>query len=106
MAVLSRSYAYSKMGKEDPEEEKHRRAQFLIYKALEQADFRRRRSCMSVRISKLKIKIGKRLKRLRKGVLLTVSATRSDFYRQLLFQLKRLLRGGKPMARLSPTFIR
>ncbi|MED6143897.1 hypothetical protein PIB30_009970 [Stylosanthes scabra] len=64
-------HGYSKMEKEDPEEMIHRRAQFLIYKVLQQAD-----SCSSsssssrrIRICKLKVKIGNRLRRLRKRII-------------------------------------
>ncbi|KAF7150580.1 hypothetical protein RHSIM_Rhsim02G0108200 [Rhododendron simsii] len=97
MALLSkRSYAYSKMEREDPEEAKHRLAQFLIYKALEKADPRTRQSCFRVRVSKLKIKMGRRLKRLRKTMLLTMSAAkRGLIYEQVSSRFKRLVRGGQ-----------
>ncbi|XP_058202775.1 uncharacterized protein LOC131317226 [Rhododendron vialii] len=98
MALLSRrSYAYSKMEREDPEEAKHRLAQFLIYKALEKADPRTRQSCFRVRVSKLKIKMGRRLKRLRKTMLLTMSAAKRGLYKQVSSRFKRLVRGGQTM---------
>ncbi|KAH6792795.1 hypothetical protein C2S52_003272 [Perilla frutescens var. hirtella] len=64
MGVVNRAYAYSKMDNEDGEEMKHRRAQFLIYKAMQKADdVRRRPSWLRVKMFKLKIKIGKRFKK-------------------------------------------
>ncbi|KAK9267938.1 hypothetical protein L1049_010375 [Liquidambar formosana] len=72
----------------DPDEKIHRRAQFLIYKALEQVDSRRRPSYMRVRISKLKVKIGRRLKKLRKSVLYNISIAKVRVYRQVISQLK------------------
>ncbi|KAK2974812.1 hypothetical protein RJ640_005596 [Escallonia rubra] len=78
MTLLSRPYAYSKLEIEDPEEFKHRRAQFLIYKVLLQADSRRRPSWLRVRICKLKVKIGKRMKKLRTTVFLAMSAAKGQ----------------------------
>uniref|UniRef100_A0A5B7CAF7 Uncharacterized protein n=1 Tax=Davidia involucrata TaxID=16924 RepID=A0A5B7CAF7_DAVIN len=107
MTLFARPHAYSKMETEDPEETKHRRAQFLIYKVLEQADSRRRPYCLRVRIRKLKIKIGKRLKRLRKSMLYTISSAKVGVYKQVTGQLKtwkRLLRGGEAMVSLPPAF--
>ncbi|KAI3745373.1 hypothetical protein L1987_58484 [Smallanthus sonchifolius] len=67
------SYAYSKMEMEDPEEMKSRKAQFLIHKSLEKADgsFRKSRkpSWLKVRIFKLKIKFGKKMKKLKKSLM-------------------------------------
>ncbi|XP_057757835.1 uncharacterized protein LOC130976893 [Arachis stenosperma] len=63
-------HGYSKMEKEDSEEMIHRRAQFLIYKVLQQADSSYSSSCSRrIRICKLKVKIGNRLRRLRKRIL-------------------------------------
>ncbi|PSR98423.1 Rhodanese-like domain-containing protein [Actinidia chinensis var. chinensis] len=105
MTLLSGPYAYSKMAKEDPEEVKHRKAQFLIYKVLEKADSQTRPSCLGVRVSTLRIKVGKRLKRLRKSMLLIMFAAKNGFYKQMVSQLKawkRLLRGGQAMVSLPP----
>ncbi|KVH96851.1 hypothetical protein Ccrd_001055 [Cynara cardunculus var. scolymus] len=56
------------MEMEDPEEVKHRKAQFLIYKSLEKADQRSPRpSWLRVRMFKLKIKFGKKMKKLKKS---------------------------------------
>lgn len=70
---MRRNGSYSKLKKEDPDETRHRRAQFLIYKVMEEADVvvRRRSSkgcLLRVKLCRLKVKIGKRLKRFRKCV--------------------------------------
>ncbi|KAG6754558.1 hypothetical protein POTOM_040347 [Populus tomentosa] len=97
------SYGYSKLDKEDPEELMHRRAQFLIYKALQQADSSRRRpSSWRIRLRRLKIKIGKKLKKLRKGMLLSISAARVRVYRKVTRHWKRLFGNGEAIARLPP----
>ncbi|PIA50642.1 hypothetical protein AQUCO_01200093v1 [Aquilegia coerulea] len=108
MSSVKRSYGYSKMDKEDPEERNHRRAQFLIYKVMQQADSpQRRQSSLRVRICRLKIKIGKRFKRMKKTLLFSVSAARVGVYKQVMSQLmnwKRLLRSKEAMASLPPMF--
>lgn len=89
MAVLNRGYGYSKIDNEDPEEVKHRKAQFLIYKAMQKADGRKRASWLRVKMFKLKIKIGKRLKKLRKGFSSTlVFSAKPLFCKQIAFLLK------------------
>ncbi|KAL3522015.1 hypothetical protein ACH5RR_014849 [Cinchona calisaya] len=100
------------MEMEDPEEIKHRRAQFLIYKALQQADISPRRSrpsWLKVKTNKLKIRIGKRLKRLRKTMLSTISAAEVGFHKQFISQLKALKRlfhsqEAPSIASLQPMF--
>lgn len=107
MALSNRPFAYSKMDREDPEEVIHRRAQFLIYQTMKQADFQRRPSFLRVRISKIKVKIGNRLKRLRKRMLSCISAARISIYRRILRQLRELkcLFGrGEVIAQLPPLF--
>lgn len=85
-------FGYSKIDKEDPDEEKHRRAQFLIYKAMQQADFPRRRpSWFKVRATKLKIRIGRRLRRLRKRMLSIISNAEVGLHKQLMKACKRLM---------------
>ena len=87
--IMRRPFGYSKVDKEDPDEKIHRRAQFLIYKALEQADESKRRPWyLRIRIRKLKVKIGKRLTRLRKTMLLSLSAARVCVGKQVSCQLK------------------
>ncbi|KAL8103962.1 hypothetical protein AgCh_028253 [Apium graveolens] len=67
---MTRSYGYSKMEMEDPEELQHRRARFLIHKVLQQAATKTRKpSYLRVRIRRLKIKIGKTMKNLNKRIL-------------------------------------
>lgn len=64
---LFRSYSYTRLEKEDPGERQHRRAQFLIYKVLKLAECRRRQSLPRMVISRFKIKVGPRLKKLRRS---------------------------------------
>lgn len=88
------TYAYEKMEAEDPEERRHRRAQFLIYKVLESADAEARRSSrpslLGLRFCKLRVKIGKKLKRSRKKMFLLISTARVAIYRRIKKQLKKL----------------
>ncbi|KAK8524337.1 hypothetical protein V6N13_015363 [Hibiscus sabdariffa] len=88
MGVLKRSYGYSKVDKEDPDEIIHRRAQFLIYKALEQADSRRKPSFVRIRLCRLKLKMGRKLKKLRKAAMASVCGLRIWVYKLVLNQLK------------------
>ncbi|XWS19424.1 hypothetical protein CRYUN_Cryun31cG0014700 [Craigia yunnanensis] len=88
MAILRRSYGYSKVDKEDPEEIIHRQARFLIYKVMEQADTRRKPSFLRIRLCRLKVKIGRRLKKLRKSALVSISAARIGVYKQVIDLLK------------------
>ncbi|CAN4083800.1 unnamed protein product [Withania somnifera] len=102
-------YDYSKMEIEDPEELQHRKAQFLIYKALKKSDSVRKQPWLKVRVCKLKIKIGRKLKRFRKSILLTFSVTRGGLYKQFMSQLKSwkgLLKGKETMVSttLPPMF--
>ncbi|KAJ7946278.1 Rhodanese-like domain-containing protein [Quillaja saponaria] len=110
MSLAKRPYAYSKMDMEDPEEKIHRRAQFLIYKVLEQADSRRKPSYLGFKVSKLKVKIGKRLKRLRKRMLSGISEARVVVYKQVISQLKtwkKLFGHGETIiSQLPPLFIK
>ncbi|GMH05317.1 hypothetical protein Nepgr_007157 [Nepenthes gracilis] len=100
MAFMGKAYGYTKLEKEDPEEKKHRQALYLIYKTLEESDqisFRRR----PLRICKLKVKMGKRIKKLRKRVLLGMY--RVGVYINVPQHLKtliRLLHGGATARRL------
>ncbi|KAG8385731.1 hypothetical protein BUALT_Bualt03G0075700 [Buddleja alternifolia] len=107
MSVLSnRAYGYSKMENEDPEEVQHRLAQFLIYKAMQKADTKRRPSWLRVKMFKLKIKIGKRLKKLRKGFSTTLFSAKADFCKQIsdvLKSCKYLVQGKQgPIIRTLP----
>ncbi|CAI0468275.1 unnamed protein product [Linum tenue] len=99
--ILNRPYGggnYAKLDKEDPDEVFHRRAQFLIYKVMQRADDSRRgASFCQIKLCKLKVRIGKRLKKLRKGVVLSMSAARLRIYRMIRIQWKRLF-GGRSIA--------
>ncbi|CAN0852342.1 hypothetical protein LINGRAHAP2_LOCUS5291 [Linum grandiflorum] len=94
---MKQSCGYTKLEKEDPEDANHRRAQFLIYKVMQQVDKQQQQhhplvsttSFIRIRLCRLKIK-------LRKGVLLSVSAARFRIYRQLRIHWKRLFR--RPLA--------
>ncbi|KAK1283605.1 hypothetical protein QJS10_CPB21g00929 [Acorus calamus] len=73
MSCLERQcHSYTRLEKEDPDEVRHRKARFLIYKTLERAASpshrRRRRSCFRIKaIGKPVVAIGARLGRLWKG---------------------------------------
>lgn len=108
-ALLRKHYAYSKIDEEDPEEIKHRQAQFLIQKILLQADNRRKPLFLRIRMCKLKVRIGRRLKKLRKSMLLGISVARVRLYKQIISRMKtwRLSfhRGrGEPLVSLAPMF--
>jgi len=99
MAILmgKNSYGnYTKMEKEDPEERRHREAQFLIYKTMKQADqvVTRRSSkppnWLRLRISKLKVRIGNKFLRLRKTMCSNISNTKLGVYKHFMSQLKNL----------------
>ncbi|KAF7811154.1 uncharacterized protein G2W53_032130 [Senna tora] len=109
LARKNKPYGYSKMEKEDPEDIIHRRAQFLIYKAMEQADSISSSSTskpssyclmMRIRICKLKVKIGRRLRRFRKKLL---STAKSAFQGHLLMaHFKFVRRFFVPIAARQP----
>lgn len=88
MADVRKRNGYSKIDKEDPGEVIHRRAQFLVYKVMQQAEYRRRPSNLRIRIRKLKVRFGMRLKKLRKSMLLSISSARVVVYKQVFRQLK------------------
>ncbi|CAI0432385.1 unnamed protein product [Linum tenue] len=56
-------------------------------------DSRRSASFCQIKLCKLKVRIGKRLKKLRKGVVLSMSAARLRIYRMITIQWKRLFGG-------------
>ncbi|XP_075473451.1 uncharacterized protein LOC142504479 [Primulina tabacum] len=96
MDISKRPYSYSRITHEDPEETQHRLAQFLIYKALKKADTRR--SWLGIRIVRLKIKIGTRLKKMKWGFVSTVFSAKTELCKQVNFALKswkQLLRGKR-----------
>uniref|UniRef100_A0A7N0REM1 Uncharacterized protein n=1 Tax=Kalanchoe fedtschenkoi TaxID=63787 RepID=A0A7N0REM1_KALFE len=81
MPSAIRPHAYTKLEAEDPEELSHRRAQFLIYKAMQQIE--KQRPKPSVGISKLKTKIGRRLRKLGRCLEAGVGAAGACVARQL-----------------------
>ncbi|XP_009110709.1 uncharacterized protein LOC103836220 [Brassica rapa] len=77
MTLFKRPCDYSKMNKEDPEELLHRRAKFLIYKKLQEADLISHRSPPSLlflrmKIFRLKVMIGNSLAHLHRGIASTI----------------------------------
>ncbi|PWA37488.1 hypothetical protein CTI12_AA589630 [Artemisia annua] len=106
MNDYGKSYAYAKMEMEDPEEMKSRKAQFLIYKSLEKADSSIKRSqktsWLKVRIFKLKIKFGKKMKKLKKSLLVVskCGATKVG----VLQQWKRLFTARQEMLKITNVF--
>ncbi|GFP79063.1 hypothetical protein PHJA_000049800 [Phtheirospermum japonicum] len=110
MYLLSRSpYSYTKIHFEDVDEIEHRRAQFLIHKILQKADTRNRPSWLRVKVCKLKIKIGKRFKKLRKRLCTSVFLAKNDFYKKITFVLKSckyLIQGkqGAVVTTIPPVF--
>ncbi|KAI3988297.1 hypothetical protein MKX01_012086 [Papaver californicum] len=96
MKNTNRSFGYVQMEKEDPEDMKHRKAQFMIYKTMQKAASSSSSSNpIRIRICRLKIKIGNKLKRLRKSLLYSISSsvnTRVCAYKQFINQLKNLKR--------------
>ncbi|KAL1188666.1 hypothetical protein V5N11_022908 [Cardamine amara subsp. amara] len=110
MTLFKRPCLYSKMNKEDPEEIFHRRAKFLIYKTLQEADLISRRdpplsSFLRLKLLRLKDKIGKRLAKLRHSV---VSAVRFGGIRKHshggVRALKKLFHGGSTTGLPRPIF--
>ncbi|KAK0579730.1 hypothetical protein LWI29_030666 [Acer saccharum] len=91
MTILRRQSNYTKLDKEDPEEIQRRKAQFLIYKVMEQADSifpsprkRRPSSFLRLRLCRLKVKIGKRLRK-------SIYAARISFHKQGFTSTDRLV---------------
>lgn len=78
LTLFKRPCDYSKMNKEDPEEVLHRRAKFLIYKKLQEADLISRRSpptsllFLRMKLFRLKAMIGKELSNLHRIIVSTI----------------------------------
>ncbi|KAG7019685.1 hypothetical protein SDJN02_18648, partial [Cucurbita argyrosperma subsp. argyrosperma] len=107
--VTRRQNGYSRMEKEDPEEKKHRQAQFLIYKIMEQANSgsRRRSSCLRIRIRKFKLRIGRRLKKLKKTMSMGICTARNGICKQFgqLRTCKSLFGRAKEEALAFPSLV-
>ncbi|CAL9058202.1 unnamed protein product [Musa banksii] len=86
MGFLRSHCSYSRVDKEDPEERQHLKARFLIYRTLEEADTRQRRSSSRLRACRSKRKIGLKLKRLR----VPFSRARRCVYRQVVKRFRHL----------------
>lgn len=77
MTLFKKPCDYSKMNKEDPEELLHRRAKFLIYKKLQEADLISHRSpptslFLRMKIFRLKAMVGSSLANLRRSIVSTI----------------------------------
>lgn len=109
MALFKRPCLYSKMNKEDPEEVLSRRAKFLIYKTLQEADVISRRdprsSFLQLKLHLLKIKIGKKLTKLRRSVVYAVrfGGIRKHSHNGVR-ALKKLFQGGATSGLPRPIF--
>ncbi|XP_020672085.1 uncharacterized protein LOC110092070 [Dendrobium catenatum] len=71
MNLLKNSgFSYSRLEKKDTEEFQHRKVQFRIYKVLEKEECQqRKRTQTRLVVSKLRTKLGMRLRRMRKKIL-------------------------------------
>ncbi|ERN19663.1 hypothetical protein AMTR_s00062p00169680 [Amborella trichopoda] len=107
---MRKAYAYHKLPAfhEDPEEQNHRLALYLIAKTLEKADRPRRRpSFLRLRLCKLRIRLGKQIRKLKKRIQMAFLFINSDVCIQLHGQLKflkSLFRGKQAMASLQPPY--
>ncbi|KAL0697621.1 hypothetical protein Bca4012_053743 [Brassica carinata] len=79
MTLFKRPCDYTKMNKEDPEELLHRRAKFLIYKKLQEADLISHRSptktsllFLRMKLFRLKVMVGNSLANLRRSIASTI----------------------------------
>ncbi|KGN49119.1 hypothetical protein Csa_003853 [Cucumis sativus] len=88
LVLTKRSNGYCKVDKEDPEEIIHRRAQFLINKVLERADSMGKPSYLRIRIRRLKVRFGRRLKRLKKSAMGSISTLKIGVYKQVITQIR------------------
>lgn len=86
--LLRKPIGYSKVDKEDPEEKIHRRAQFLINKVLERADSMGKPSYLRIKIRRLKFRFGRRLKKLKKSALASISNVKIGVYKQVSCQIR------------------
>ncbi|CAA7394405.1 unnamed protein product [Spirodela intermedia] len=101
------SYERYKRLEEDPEERRRLQTKFLIYKTLAKADAvaRRRPPFFSgLRLRRLQIKVGRRLRRLRRSILVAVSGARTSLRKRLGGRLEKWrLSNGRKIA-LPPVF--
>lgn len=91
MSCLRGRGSYQRVEEEDPEERKHRMAQFLIRKTLEEADHSaaRRRSCAGrLKVCRLKVRVRRRLSRLRRTIQVTISGARVCLGRKMVGRIQ------------------
>ncbi|KAL0694391.1 hypothetical protein Bca4012_061571 [Brassica carinata] len=110
MTLFKQPCLYSKLNKEDPEEVFHRRAKFLIYKTLQEADVVARRSThpssfLRMKLLRLKVKIGKSLAKLRRSVVTAVRFGGIQKHSQSSVRaLKKMFHGGATNGLPRPIF--
>ncbi|KAF3776592.1 hypothetical protein EJ110_NYTH47883 [Nymphaea thermarum] len=106
--VMKGSYHYARVQAyyESEEEKRHRKAQFLIYKMMEKADsVSKRPPPLKVRVCRLRVKIGRKIRRLRNKMQFAAYCIKVGICGQLVGQLKmvkRVLLGRGDIATLSP----
>lgn len=86
MGFLRTQFSYSRIEEEDPEELEHRKARFLIYKVLDEADARqKRKQIWRSKLQNIKRKISSGLKKieLNFGILLAALREASAITRNL-----------------------
>ncbi|XP_023003962.1 uncharacterized protein LOC111497408 [Cucurbita maxima] len=86
--LVKSSNGYSKVDKEDPEEIIHRRAQFIINKVLERADSMGKASYLRIRIRRLRVRFGRRLKKLKKSAMASICNVKISVYKQIICQIR------------------
>ncbi|CAH8372240.1 unnamed protein product [Eruca vesicaria subsp. sativa] len=110
MTLFKQPCLYSKLDKEDPEEVLHRRANFLIYKTLQEVDLVSRRSShpssfLKMKLLKLKVKIGKSLAKLRRNIESTIRFGGIQKHSQSSVRaLKKMFHGGATNGLPRPIF--
>ena len=106
---LMRTNTYTRVAKEDPDELRHQRAQYMINKVLQEADeVGRKRQPFKLTLRKLKTKISVRIKRLRKSIRSSLSRVQACFHwninKRLNYCNTSLRRKNADSAMLIPLF--
>ncbi|CAN8237934.1 unnamed protein product [Cochlearia groenlandica] len=108
MVLKNKPYVYTRMEKEDLEEINHRRAQFIIQKVLEKADNKirqqqRKRSygpLIMIRVVGIRMRIGKKLRKLRKNN----NFVCNNLFSRFLKSFKRFLSSSRIVSDPPPIF--
>ncbi|KAF8051883.1 hypothetical protein N665_1657s0003 [Sinapis alba] len=110
MTLFKKPCDYSKMNKEDPEELLHRRAKFLIYKKLQEADLmishRSPPSLLFLRmkIFRLKVMVGNGLTNLRRSIVSTIRFVGKKHSQGGVKAFKKMFHGGATTRLPRPIF--